>query len=230
MSFLYFRNLYQKYLKIKIKIPSLSDGEREILKRTITEKNLIYLEPQFIIDSNTSDNAKLLFSSWQNSSSSALEYILASIQAIKEILFPQKNWLQLEFLHAFLELFTRLKNLNDTYTYLNDLRTLKQFYKELLSQETLDFKGDPYQGLQIMGVLESRVLDFKNIIITSLNEGTFPSGKSQNSFIPFDLKIEAKLPTYREKDAIYAYHFFRILQRAQKVNLIYNNEAGGSYL
>ena len=78
-----------------------------------------------------------------------------------------------------------------------------------------------------MGVLESRVLDFKNIIITSLNEGTFPSGKSQNSFIPFDLKIEAKLPTYREKDAIYAYHFFRILQRAQKVNLIYNNEAGG---
>ena len=205
----------------------LLDEEREVLKRTITEKNLIYLEPQFIIDSNTSDNAKLLFSSWQNSSSSALEYILESIQAIKEILFPQKNWLQLEFLHAFLELFTRLKNLNDTYTYLNDLRTLKQFYKELLSQETLDFKGDPYQGLQIMGVLESRVLDFKNIIITSLNEGTFPSGKSQNSFIPFDLKIEAKLPTYREKDAIYAYHFFRILQRAQKVNLIYNNEAGG---
>ena len=204
----------------------LLGDERKDLKKEITHKNLVFVKPDHLTE-NASKNYKLLFDFWNDKSSIALEQILNSIQQLKEVLLPQQNWLQLEFLHAFLELFTRLKNLNDSYPYLNNIKTLKQFYKDLLSQETLDFRGDPYQGLQIMGVLESRVLDCKNIIITSLNEGTFPSGKSQNSFIPFDLKIEYKLPTYREKDAIYAYHFFRLLQRAEHINLIYNNEAGG---
>ncbi|MFD2824995.1 PD-(D/E)XK nuclease family protein [Leeuwenhoekiella polynyae] len=204
----------------------LLGDERKNLKKEITQKNLVFVKPNDL-NKEASENYKLLFNSWNENTSKALEQILKGIQCLKEILFPEQNWLQLEFLHAFLELFTRLTNLNEAYPYLNDIKTLKQFYKDLLSQETLDFRGDPYQGLQIMGVLESRVLDFKNIIITSLNEGTFPSGKSQNSFIPFDLKIEYKLPTYREKDAIYAYHFFRLLQRAEHINLIYNNEAGG---
>ena len=204
----------------------LLGDERKNLKKEITQKNLVFVKPN-VLTKNASENYKLLFDGWTENSAKALNKILEAIQRLKEVLLPEQNWLQLEFLHAFLELFTRLKNLNEAYPYLNDIKTLKQFYKDLLSQETLDFRGDPYQGLQIMGVLESRVLDFKNIIITSLNEGTFPSGKSQNSFIPFDLKIEYKLPTYREKDAIYAYHFFRLLQRAEHINLIYNNEAGG---
>ncbi len=200
---------------------------RLTIKKEITQKNLIYIDPLKLNITSESTALQLIFSSWKDNSKQALAAVLKIIQLLKEELFPQKNWLQLEFLHAFLELFNQLKNLNDTYTYLGDIKTLKQFYRELLSKETLDFRGDPYSGLQIMGVLESRVLDFKNIIITSLNEGTFPSGKSQNSFIPFDLKIEYKLPTYREKDAIYAYHFFRLLQRSQHINLLYNNEAGG---
>lgn len=200
---------------------------RLTIKKEITQKNLIYIDPLKLNITSESTALQLIFSSWKDKSRQALAAILKIIQLLKEELFPQKNWLQLEFLHAFLELFNQLKNLNDTYTYLGDIKTLKQFYRELLSKETLDFRGDPYSGLQIMGVLESRVLDFENIIITSLNEGTFPSGKSQNSFIPFDLKIEYKLPTYREKDAIYAYHFFRLLQRSQHINLLYNNEAGG---
>ncbi|MGO4912348.1 PD-(D/E)XK nuclease family protein [Leeuwenhoekiella sp. W20_SRS_FM14] len=205
----------------------LGDARLKI-KKEITQKNLVYINPlRLENDAVHAAALKLIFNSWLNNSENALTSILGTIQMLKEILLPQKNWLQLEFLHAFLELFTQLKNLNDSYTYLGDIKTLKQFYRELLSKETLDFRGDPYSGLQIMGVLESRVLDFKNIIITSLNEGTFPSGKSQNSFIPFDLKIEYKLPTYREKDAIYAYHFFRLLQRSEKINLLFNNEAGG---
>ena len=204
-------------------------GEARLeIKKIITQKNLVYINPlKLKIDPEYATALNLIFQPWKNKSNTALNAILESIQYLKEILLPQKNWLQLEFLHAFLELFTQLKNLNDSYSYLGDIKTLKQFYRELLSKETLDFRGDPYSGLQIMGVLESRVLDFKNVIITSLNEGTFPSGKSQNSFIPFDLKIEYKLPTYREKDAIYAYHFFRLLQRSEHINLLYNNQAGG---
>tara|TARA_B100000768_G_scaffold73247_1_gene70189 strand:- start:2530 stop:3765 length:1236 start_codon:yes stop_codon:yes gene_type:complete len=75
-----------------------------------------------------------------------------------------------------------------------------------------------------MGMLETRVLDFENVIITSVNEGVIPSNSQQNSFIPFDVKVAYGLPTYREKDAIYSYHFFRLIQRAKNVFIIYNTE------
>jgi ATP-dependent helicase/DNAse subunit B len=79
-------------------------------------------------------------------------------------------------------------------------------------------------GLQVMGVLESRVLDFENVIITSVNEGKFPSGKSSNSFIPYDIKRELGLPTFREKDAIYSYHFYHLMYRAKNIYLLYNSD------
>ena len=76
-----------------------------------------------------------------------------------------------------------------------------------------------------MGMLESRVLDFETVIISSVNEGILPAGKSNNSFIPFDVKLENNLPTYKEKDAVYTYHFYRLLQRAKNVYILYNTEA-----
>ncbi len=198
---------------------------RTHLKTEIISKNLIYLNPCELVE--PSDALNLLFNDWKDSSEIALKNCLALLKHLKHLMEGEEKWLELEFLEAFERLFNQLKDLNEKYPYFNSIKTLRQFYRDLLQKETLDFKGDPYQGLQIMGVLESRVIDFKNIIITSLNEGTLPSGKSQNSFIPFDLKIEKGLPTYREKDAIYAYHFFRLLQRAETANLLFNNEASG---
>ncbi len=135
-----------------------------------------------------------------------------------------ENSLNLEYLYRFYEVFNKLEVLQKKHQVLNDVSGLYQIYKEIIGSETLDFKGDPAKGLQIMGMLESRALDFKRIILTSVNEGVLPAGKSYNSFIPFDLKIAFKLPTYFDKDAVYAYHFFRLIQRAQNVNLLYNTE------
>jgi len=98
------------------------------------------------------------------------------------------------------------------------------FFKQLIASETLSFQGEPLKGLQLMGMLETRVLDFENIILTSTNEGILPASSQQNSFIPFDVKLEFGLPTYREKDAIFSYHFFRLLQRAKNVFILYNTE------
>jgi superfamily I DNA/RNA helicase len=131
----------------------------------------------------------------------------------------------LEYLFRFNELFNELSSLNTKYQHIKDVSTLFSIYKELLSSETLDFQGKPLQGLQIMGMLESRVLDFETVIISSVNEGVLPSGKSNNSFIPFDVKLENKLPTYKEKDAVYTYHFYRLLQRAKNIYILYNTEA-----
>jgi ATP-dependent helicase/nuclease subunit B len=75
-----------------------------------------------------------------------------------------------------------------------------------------------------MGILESRTLDFKNVIMLSVNEGKLPKGKSVNSFIPYDMKRYFKLPTYAESDAVFSYHFYRLLQRANNITLIYNSE------
>ena len=110
---------------------------------------------------------------------------------------------------------------------IDSIDTLYAIYKQVIDFAEVSFEGEPLNGLQIMGVLESRVLDFETIIITSVNEGKFPAGKSMNSFIPYDVKRELGIPTYKEKDAIYAYHFYHLLQRAKNVYLLYNTEADG---
>ncbi|APQ17209.1 PD-(D/E)XK nuclease family protein [Maribacter hydrothermalis] len=166
----------------------------------------------------------LLFNDLKNNPNALIENFLALIHAIRTIESVKTNSLLLEQLYKFYTLFNQLKELCNTYNYVNNLKSLKHLFKQLLSSETLDFQGNPIEGIQIMGMLESRLLDFETIIITSVNEGVLPSGKSNNSFIPFDLKFKNGLPTYKEKDAVYTYHFYRLLQRAKNVYILYNTE------
>jgi CRISPR/Cas system-associated exonuclease Cas4 (RecB family) len=104
------------------------------------------------------------------------------------------------------------------------VRGLRVLLRQMLAGIGIPFYGEPLSGLQIMGVLETRTLDFDNLIMLSVNEGVLPSGKSSASFIPDDLKRHLEMPLHGEKDAIYAYHFYRLLQRAKNVSLIYNTE------
>ena len=149
-----------------------------------------------------------------------LDRILNLIALLKE----DVTTLEKEYLFRFYTAFTQLKTLQTEYEYFTDLKTLFLFFKQLISSETLSFQGEPLRGLQLMGMLETRVLDFENIILTSTNEGVLPASSQQNSFIPFDVKIEFGLPTFKEKDAIFSYHFFRLLQRAKNVFILYNTE------
>ncbi|RAJ13987.1 PD-(D/E)XK nuclease family protein [Arenibacter echinorum] len=146
------------------------------------------------------------------------------IQILRERFALSKDSLGLEYLYKFYSLFNQLQDMVEQYSFVNDLKSLESLYLEIVRNETLDFQGEPLEGLQIMGMLESRVLDFETVILTSVNEGILPSGKSNNSFIPFDLKKYYKLPTYKEKDAVYTYHFYRLLQRAKNIYLVYNTE------
>jgi len=102
--------------------------------------------------------------------------------------------------------------------------SLRAMYKEIVDMNTIPFNGKPIKGLQIMGMLETRLLDYENVIITSLNEGILPAGNSMNSFIPFEIKKTHDLQTYKEKDAVFAYHFYRIIKRAKNIWLTYNTE------
>jgi len=103
-----------------------------------------------------------------------------------------------------------------------ELQGLVRLIKQLSMSETISFRGEPLRGLQIMGALEARALDFNNLIILSANEGVFPKVSSQNTFIPYRVRKAYDLPTHELNDSIESYNFYRMLLHAQNVHLIYD--------
>lgn len=112
----------------------------------------------------------------------------------------------------------------DQYDFIDSLVALNTLFQRMLSKTNNYFKGEAMEGLQIMGMLESRNLDFETVILTHLNEGILPGGKKMNSHLPYELKKMYGLPTYKERDAVFTYHFYRLLQRCKNAYLIYNIE------
>ena len=111
------------------------------------------------------------------------------------------------------------------------LSIVKFAIRQQMDSISLSLKGDATRGLQVMGLLETRTLDFKNVIMLSVNEGVLPAGITYNSIIPFDFKFQGEtLENYLYKDQVYAYHFFRLLQRAEQVVLVYDNDNSGGSL
>ncbi|MGE0569001.1 MAG: PD-(D/E)XK nuclease family protein, partial [Bacteroidia bacterium] len=136
----------------------------------------------------------------------------------------QISVLELEYLSVILESLNRMSETVQSYSHFDTFKSLRQLFYQTVAQASVPFVGEPLLGLQILGVLETRTLDFENIIMVGVNEGVLPAGRSNNSFLPNDLKRYVGLPLYEEKDAIYAYHFYRLLQRAKQVHLIYDSE------
>jgi len=104
-----------------------------------------------------------------------------------------------------------------------------RFLLQYMSGISIPFDGEPLEGLQVMGILETRTLDFKNIILLSMNDGIMPKISSSGSFIPYNLRRVFGLPTIEEQNAMYAYYFYRLLQRAENVTFVYDSGAGGLF-
>jgi CRISPR/Cas system-associated exonuclease Cas4 (RecB family)/Fe-S-cluster formation regulator IscX/YfhJ len=105
------------------------------------------------------------------------------------------------------------------------VETYFRLLKKVVQGINVSFSGEPLSGLQIMGVLETRVLDFDNLIILSMNEGIFPAKNHATSFIPYSLRKAFELPTHEHQDSIYAYHFYRMISRARRVFMLYDTRA-----
>lgn len=215
--------LAHPYIKELLKISELSKNID--LTAAIKRNNWTHITVDKIKSVSSIDSKlPLLFVKNQPTPQQLVERCLLLISELKIIFQANEDTLALEYLYRFHKLFNQILELVQKHSFIDDLKSLQSLYKELLSSETVDFQGDPLEGLQIMGMLESRNLDFETVILTSVNEGILPSGKSNNSFIPFDLKTALGLPTYKEKDAVYTYHFYRLLQRAKNIYIIYNTE------
>jgi CRISPR/Cas system-associated exonuclease Cas4 (RecB family) len=137
-----------------------------------------------------------------------------------------KDDLSMEYLYHYAILFNRLLALNTEYQPDIDLKGLIALYRRVVSATKLPFYGEPLKGVQVMGMLETRNLDFEQVILLNVNEDIIPSGKTHNSFIPYDIRREYGLPTYHDNQAVYAYHFYHLLQHAKKIYLLYNTEPG----
>lgn len=105
-----------------------------------------------------------------------------------------------------------------------EMKSFLRLLRQLIQSHRIPFSGEPLRGLQVMGVLETRNLDYKNVFVLSLNEGSFPGSANKGSYIPFNIRKAYGLPTVEHQDAMYAYLFYRVLQRAENVFLFYNSE------
>ena len=123
--------------------------------------------------------------------------------------------------------FKILKNHMKDYDFEISIDALEVLMNQLVNSENLDFQGEPLEGLQFMGLLETLLLDFENIILLSVNEGKLPLGNTQNTYLPFDVRRNFGLNTFLENDSIYAYHFYRLLQNSKNIYLLYNALGSG---
>ncbi|GGF42997.1 PD-(D/E)XK nuclease family protein [Echinicola rosea] len=131
--------------------------------------------------------------------------------------------LQRSYLYQCHKQLTRLKDIFQKQESISiNLEFFIRLFRQVFREVRLPFEGEPLAGLQVMGVLESRNLDFKRVIIANMNEGSFPPSGGLNSLIPFNIRKAFGLPVQEQNDAIYAYTFYRLLHRAEEVHMIYS--------
>lgn len=207
-------------------------AEAEKLERRLTKDNRFYPLPSelkadaFLEQVFTPQNGQKALCSWltERIKDVSVLYRNEPEEEGKDI-FGQ---LYRESLFKSYTLVNRLLNLLETGE-LEGVRTgtLKRLMNRLLTAANIPFHGEPAIGMQVMGVLETRNLDFKNLIVLSLNEGQLPKAGGESSFIPYNLRKAFGMTTIEHKNAVYAYYFYRLMQRAENVTLMYNTSTDG---
>ena len=205
--------------------------EAEALEKSLTQDNRFYPLP--------SELKKDEFLSHLFTPVSGLlpltDYLLEALQQVAVIYRKDKekeqdealNQLYRESLFKAYTTFGRIRTLMEEGILNIQPHTFRKLLVRILSTLNIPFHGEPAIGLQVMGVLETRNLDFRHLILLSTNEGQLPKSGGDSSFIPYNLRKAFGMTTIEHKIAVYAYYFYRLLQRAEKVTLMYNNSSDG---
>lgn len=172
-----------------------------------------------------------LFTRWdKNDSTQAIRSFYDLIDLLREVYRENKQAIETEYLYLFYTLLKQFEISLEKKQEKITLSTLRTFLYELIRQVKIPFSGEPVSNLQLLGILETRALDFDRMILLSVNEGVLPPPRRLNSLIPADIAAEAGLPTYQNQEAIISYHFYRMLQRAREVHILYvdtTDDSGG---
>lgn len=151
---------------------------------------------------------------------------VVALSAVEETNKSELN-IRNEFIYRIILSLNRLETIINDPVISFSTTTYMRLLDRLLKGQTVPFSGEPLSGIQVMGILETRALDFKNLVFLSVNEGVMPALSSPSSFIPFSLRQAFGLPSINHQESIYAYHFYRLLQRAENVTFIYNSNSEG---
>ncbi|MDO5509067.1 MAG: PD-(D/E)XK nuclease family protein [Weeksellaceae bacterium] len=219
-----FDEYYYKPLVSVLKNPDFQQvfaPEASQILNKIQDSNQVFISPEQLAAYGMKNAYFRIFDTCE----SAIELLNNLIKFIEYYLENNSvDALQTEYLYRFQEIFTQLRQESEDKFFLREISTLKRLYQQLLSTEELSFLGDPLVGLQLMGVLETRLLDFDQVILCSANEGTLPLGRTENSYVPYEVRRLFHMNTFLENDSIYAYHFYRLIQRCQRVRILYNQD------
>lgn len=188
----------------------------------VEERNIVYISKKYLEENLGKLSFFNLFE--KKSAQDLLDNLMDYCYLLK---FNDIDDIQSENITHFEKAFKMLKNYLKDYDFEVSVEVLEVLMNQLINLESIDFQGEPLEGLQLMGLLETRLLDFENVIMLSVNEGKLPLGNIQNTYLPFDVRRNYGLNTFLENDSIYAYHFYRLLQNAQNVHLLYNALGSG---
>lgn len=193
------------------------ERSKELLKDIIT-KNRLFIETSEFKDD---DLFSLIFKKINDVSD-----ISSYLKSIYEKIFSKlednaEKIIEREFIYTIYKTINRLEDILSEQEQEITPGAWFKLLKKLLEFQTVPFEGEPLAGLQIMGILETRALDFENLIILNLNEGIFPRTSPPDTFIPYTLRKGFELPTIEYQDNIFSYYFFRLIHRAKKVSLVY---------
>lgn len=203
----------------------LTDFEKqELIKLELVFKknNLIYVNPQQLtVPEKIKEILNLIYTNWNNDWAFAVRQLRQINQRIYENLNEEN-----EYEKALLETFDNgiidLQNCISEDIPPMSLATFKNLFTSHYASLAISYFGNPIDGLQIMGLLETRMLDFKRIICVGMNENNMPPNNQVNSLIPMDLRSYFKMPTVREKQGIFAHHFYRLLHGVEELYLTYS--------
>ena len=207
-------------------------GQAELLEKELTRNNRFYPLPGEL---GKDEFLTRLFTPLSGNLNLCIR-LSETLQQVAGIY--QANTSGTEDTDAFNQLYR--ESLFKAYTTINRFRTLieedeltvqsetfRRLLVKVLSTTNIPFHGEPAIGMQVMGVLETRNLDFRHLVLLSVNEGQLPKSGGDSSFIPYNLRKAFGMTTIEHKIAVYAYYFYRLLQRAERITLIYNTSSDG---
>jgi len=221
---------YYKHVRNLLNHPYIKSQDPEKINNLLADiqsQNLIYIKKRDVV--LPKPVLRELFD-LQTSTGKLLNFFLRLLDAIREFYRENKPDLfsvDYEYIYHFYTLISRLRDSLEKSDLVLDIHTFRKLFFDIVQGTRIPFTGEPLMGLQIMGVLETQTLDFNHLFVLSLNEGYLPPGKTQQSFIPFEVRVHFGLPTYKERDAVAAYHFYRLLKNSKNITLLYITEARG---
>lgn len=194
-------------------------GPLNKLIKEIKKKNQVRIFHNDILDLN-STVLNVIFRQLSETESLA-GYLKSIVEALGQVVI-ERFGLEREYLYHFQQLLSRLQEILENQSAQVDLKTFKSLFRKATRSVKIPFSGEPVEGLQIMGVLETRNLDFKHVFMLNMNEDIFPAAQRNGSFVPYRIRKAFNLPTFEVQDAIFSYLFYRLFQRSEQLSFYYN--------